>query len=581
MAADRAGDGAAGSRTSGSGALEPATRTRARRATFAGLFVVLLSQMAPGHPGPLASPQGPLVVRVEPSGAAPAVDAARSRALLQRPEARRALAGARYRVLSVGRREGTFADGTVDGERYCATVYDYTHARTLILEEGTSRPGALRILPSTVQPLPTYEEFVEAVRILGKDPIIGPALRDGRLRPYRPMPPLIKKREPTGLVERTLAVGLLPTDQSLAHEIVGVNMVRESPPEHFPDNAPEASQADDELCGAADAFQQTAPQGTSGQATISVTRGPVELWRFQVVRPAASSGIVGSGVELRFVEYRGKRVLARAHAPILNVRYEGDACGPFRDWLYEESQIPVNGADVAPGFRLSPTPVLTVRETRSDIGNFLGVGIYVQGEELVLVSEMEAGWYRYVSEWRLHSNGTIRPRFGFDAVNDSCVCELHRHHVYWRLDFDIRTAGRDMVEEYNGSPTSGSGSWDVAATESRRLRDPSRARKWRVRDLDTSEGYVLTPGATDGAPDAFGVGDVWLLRHHPDEIDDGQGYTEELELATAHIDDFVNGETLQGENVVVWYAGHVDHDEDDASFEFRGVVGPELTPLNW
>ena len=50
-------------------------------------------------------------------------------------------------------------------------------------------------------------------------------------------------------------------------------------------------------------------------------------------------------------------------------------------------------------------------------GKFLGrVGIYVQGLEVVLVSEMQAGWYRYVSEWRLHANGTIRPRFGFLAV---------------------------------------------------------------------------------------------------------------------------------------------------------------------
>jgi len=29
----------------------------------------------------------------------------------------------------------------------------------------------------------------------------------------------------------------------------------------------------------------------------------------------------------------------------------------------------------------------------------------------VLVSEMSAGWYRYVSEWRFHADGTIQPRF--------------------------------------------------------------------------------------------------------------------------------------------------------------------------
>ena len=48
-------------------------------------------------------------------------------------------------------------------------------------------------------------------------------------------------------------------------------------------------------------------------------------------------------------------------------------------------------------------------------------------EEVVLVSEMEAGWYRYISEWRLHSNGTIKPSFGFSTVDNSCFCNPHHH----------------------------------------------------------------------------------------------------------------------------------------------------------
>ena len=34
---------------------------------------------------------------------------------------------------------------------------------------------------------------------------------------------------------------------------------------------------------------------------------------------------------MRYVDYRGKRLLYRAHVPILNVKYNGDACGPYRD----------------------------------------------------------------------------------------------------------------------------------------------------------------------------------------------------------------------------------------------------------
>ncbi len=72
--------------------------------------------------------------------------------------------------------------------------------------------------------------------------------------------------------------------------------------------------------------------------------------------------------------------------------------GPYRDWQNEEVMIQAVGSDVAPGFRLHPSPAQTILDTGSDTGNFLGVAIYVDGLEVVLVSEIEAEWYRYVSE---------------------------------------------------------------------------------------------------------------------------------------------------------------------------------------
>jgi hypothetical protein len=110
------------------------------------------------------------------------------------------------------------------------------------------------------------------------------------------------------------------------------------------------------------------------------------------------------------------------------------------------------------GFRLCPSAAKTVLDSRNDQGNFLGVAVYVDvGEqEVVLVSEMEAGWYRYISEWRLHVNGTIKPRFGFGPVNNSCVCNAHHHHhVYWRLNFDVGNSKKNIVEEYNNPPLAG------------------------------------------------------------------------------------------------------------------------------
>ena len=439
----------------------------------------------------------------------------------------------------------------------------------------------LEVVESGHQPLPSNEEFEAAVEILRQDRELGAAIANNSLQPYRPMPPYMEDELPDGRIERTITVGLLPHDHKLRHEIVGVNMIRDIVT-RYDNAAPEVSRANAITCGVANAFQGTATKGTPGQVNVTIKQGNTVLWTFQAIRPAASSGTNGSGVELRNVDYRGKRVLYRAHVPILNVRYDNDACGPYRDWQYQEGMLQANGTDVAPGFRLCSSPAKNLLESGTDTGNFLGVAIYVQGQEVVLVSEMEAGWYRYVSEWRFHVNGTIRPRFGFAAVNNSCVCNRHHHHVYWRFDFDIRTAGNNVVQEYNNPPLFGSSNWHTKNYEIRRLRDSARKRRWRVLNASTGEGYTLIPGANDGVVDSFGVGDLWILRYRGSELDDGQGFTTDPAKAKANLDRFVNGESINNQDVVLWYSAHFTHavgsDEDGGADH---IVGPDLKPFNW
>ncbi|CAA9466023.1 MAG: hypothetical protein AVDCRST_MAG65-292, partial [uncultured Solirubrobacteraceae bacterium] len=362
------------------------------------------------------------------------------------------------------------------------------------------------------------------------------------------------------------------------HEIVGVHLGRREIL-RFPGGAPATARAARARCGLPDADQRTTTT-RAGAARITVTRDGETLWRLIAVRPAASSGAQGSGVELRGVSYRGRRVLRRAHVPILNVRYDGNACGPFRDWQNEEGRFQAQGSAPAPGFRLCPAPATTILESGEDRGNFAGVAVFVDGDEVELVSELEAGWYRYVSRWRLHADGTIRARFGFGAVDNSCVCVTHHHHTYWRFDFDIAGAADDTVLEHNDPPLPGhSGNWHTLRHEIRRKRNAGRKRRWRIRNRGSGEGYVLIPGADDGEADNYGVGDFWALRHRSSQIDD----TAAGEFDTrAHLDSFVNGDAIVGTNVVVWYAAHFRHEvghqhADDASH----IVGPTLRPDRW
>ena len=400
-------------------------------------------------------------------------------------------------------------------QSYVATYYDYDNNRSLIMRGQLNEKVPKEILDSKHQPLPNSNEFNDAVKILvEKRPEVGKDIKKNKLRTYRPMPPLIMEENEVGEIERTLSVGLLSTENNKLkkNEIIGVNMVTQTIIT-FENDAPPTSRANESICGIPYTQQDTAMQGETGQAKVTVKKNGKLLWDFIVTRPAASSGINGSGIELQFVNYRGKRILRRAGVPILNVKYDNDACGPFRDWQWEEGMIEANGIDVAPGFRLCPTPAKTILDNKNDAGSFLGVAIYVHNEEVVIVSEMEAGWYRYVSEWRLHVNGTIRPRFGFDAVEDSCVCNTHHHHVYWRLNFDVDNSKKNIVREFNDPPLSSGSKWHTNKYEIKRKRDPSHQRKWLVKNPDTDKGYMINPGPNDGIADTFARGDLWFLRY--------------------------------------------------------------------
>lgn len=501
---------------------------------------------------------------------------------------RKCIGRSKARVLYV---EALDDDGDKEGKprppsHFRATLYDETNHRTILVDGNLRDARRVDITESALPPHPSAEEFAAAAKMLRGDATFAARFDSQQIETYQPIPSLALNELPDGRIERRIAVGLLPRGGDTQHEIVAVDLARKRVirfEERLPPNVRPRNRG---LCGVPhDADQTTASKGTAGQVWVTVTQGGQTLWRFLAVRPAASSGTNGSGIELRYVDYKGKRVLYRAHVPILNVKYDGDACGPYRDWQYQEGMIQATGTDVAPGFRFCPAPALTIIDTGSDTGNFLGVGIYVLFNEVVFVSEMEAGWYRYISQWRLHADGTIRPRFAFAAVESTCVCNVHHHHVYWRFDFDIRTAGNNRVREFNDPPLIGAGKWRDKRFEIRRPRDFARKRKWRVENTRTGEGYEIVPNADDGVATAmsdspFGRGDVWVLRYRGSEIDDGVvavGPPYE-----ADIDRWVNGESINDHDVVIWYGGHFTHDVNHEGPAQHGhIVGPDLKPVNW
>jgi hypothetical protein len=539
-----------------------------------------------------------LNIHVEPFGPDQAQLDQAMIALLSHPSVLAMVSHGDYRLLSfaLGHEEEA-ADCTSRAEkrtgpcyadRFVGTVYDYAESRVLEIRGqlyalDPQVPGQVEMRVLGHQPLPSGEEFAAAVEIVKHERDLRELLSNGEIAAFRPMPPFMDRQLPDGRFERTLTVGLRATREEAAyHEIVAVSMFDRRVIRGDLEGVVQAGTRVCEPPPGRDPW--ISPGGLSGQCWVTVTSGGQTLWRFLAVRPGASLGTNGSGIELKYVDYRGKRVLFHAHVPILNVEYGADGialqCGPtYRDWQNAETPFEANGAAVAPGFLLCPQPARTIIDSGTDAGNFAGVAIYVDGAEVVLVSEMQAGWYRYITEWRLHANGTIRPRFGFAGTENRCTCHLHKHHVYWRLDFDIRTPGHNVVEEFNDPPIIGNNQWHTKQFEIRRPRDAGHKRKWRVRNTVTGEAYTIVPGPNDGTQTPYGVGDLWVLRYHPGEIDDGQGFTTDPNLSHAHLEPFMTPpESVVDTDVVVWYAAHYVH---DASVEVGNRVGPDLIPTGW
>jgi len=207
---------------------------------------------------------------------------------------------------------------------------------------------------------------------------------------------------------------------------------------------------------------------------------------------------------------------------------------------------------------------------------------------LRIVSEMMAGWYRYVSDWRMRDDGTIGARFGFAGTRNPRTCMRHQHHVYWRFDFDINGAANDALEVQRVVIPTGGGparlEWHPVVKEAQWKRNPAIRRRYRVVDKASGSGYQIRPSSMDGTADNHGVADMWVLRYNGQEIDDGVsivGGQVPSAQTQAQISRFVSGDPVDGQDIVVWYAGHFLHDERHSDPSQGHIFGPDLVPHRW
>ncbi len=275
--------------------------------------------------------------------------------------------------------------------------------------------------------------------------------------------------------------------------------------------------------------------------------------------------------------------------------------------------LPLSNVDCAQGQLLAAGGRNVVCHTTHPRGYIYKTtsGLQRQGQLMELFSVSDIDGRTYVVRWHFYDNGIIAPatglsgtlpRFGDNAAHGWPVTALNRiaigftDHVFWRLDFDLGgTDGDDIVEEITAA-VDASGNKRFKAINRRsfetgRSLDYATKRFWRVRDNSLTNGQnghisyeLVVLNYAHQSPniggDAWAASDVFFTRYDPCER---QALGNTSTGCSESIDEFVNGQAIDVDDVVVWYRQayhHLPRDEDDNRVAVRWN-GFELLPRDW
>ena len=217
-----------------------------------------------------------------------------------------------------------------------------------------------------------------------------------------------------------------------------------------------------------------------------------------------------------------------------------------------------------------------------------------QGEALNLFSVSHIGQYNYVPELHFYDNGSIEfgvgatgrlqrlgsnPAYGWplNAGNTSYGIS-HMHNYYWRLDFDLNgTPNDDQVEQIEFTANGARELFTIGqtpfTTEAARAVSPVTFRSWRIKDTvaTNTDGHAISyhleaePGHLFHGPsyEPFTQNELYLTVNKACEKFAPHNPT--TGGCGGDVSAFVNGESLTGSDLVIWYGlsfHHLARDED-------------------
>lgn len=235
-----------------------------------------------------------------------------------------------------------------------------------------------------------------------------------------------------------------------------------------------------------------------------------------------------------------------------------------------------------------------------------------QGEYLRLFSASDVGGPVFIVEWRFYDDGTIEPLVGdtgrlihtsSDSASgrpldaDSRYGIGYINNVYWRLDFDLGTVGtNDIVEEMELLPADNNTQRVLSLTpiESETARSvlPEQKRSWRVRSSTLTNGdgrsisFQIEPRNL-GHQYVGGVAEPWTQNQlyvtvHRD-CERLVSLNPQADSCGSDITQYVDGESLEGADVVLWYGAsshRLIQDEDEPVKPIRWLSF-QIVPRDW
>jgi primary-amine oxidase len=181
----------------------------------------------------------------------------------------------------------------------------------------------------------------------------------------------------------------------------------------------------------------------------------------------------------------------------------------------------------------------------------------IEPAHVVLWAKFQCVNYQYVHRWEFAADGSFEPSVGLGGVlwTKNPPQANHIHNFYFRLDFDIVSAGNNAVQEFaHPNNLLGSDGWTTLTAEGPRTGNHAAATKWRVvnkapKPNGMLRSYEILLPSDMGPDHVSSSADLWVLAY--DSAQDGAavGQTDEV-LHTSYLHG--PGTVVDGADVVVW-----------------------------